>query len=404
MIGDGGPAVSKGRGGVLLGICGISFLVNFGRVAFAPLVDHFIAMGAAPAVAGLLATAVWLGSAAPRLPTGYILTFTKRHTVVLAAGTGLGLTAAVTALAPGVSIAILGAFALGISTGVFFVAANPLVAELFPRHLGVALGLRGTFSQIGAVVAPLAVTIAIGLGSWRFAFTGLAVGAVIMVAASVVAVARADLPHAGRGDRSLFGGITAEWQLIVAGLGFVGVTGFVWQGVFNFYLTFLGAEGGVSPATASHLLTLTFAAGIPSFLVFGRLADHVSFLRLLFTILSLFAGTLYLLTLVDGLAAVAVVSIVMGFIIHGLFPVGDAYMLASLPDERRGSAYAGFSAAMMLTQAPGSVAFGLLREFGLTYGAVFRAYALAVGGVVVLMSMLALSGRLPTGERSFDPG
>ncbi len=54
---------------------------------------------------------------------------------------------------------------------------------------------------------------------------------------------------------------------------FVGITGFVWQGVFNFYVTYLGAKG-VAPGTASTLLTVTFSAGVPSFTLAGRLADR----------------------------------------------------------------------------------------------------------------------------------
>ena len=88
----------------------------------------------------------------------------------------------------------------------------------------------------------------------------------------------------------------------------------------------------------------------------------------------------------------------MSPVVHGLFPVADAYLLDSLPDESRASAYSGYSAMMMLIQAPGSVAVGALAEVGLTYSGVFRAYAVAVGVVTVGMGVLAGVGRLPTGE------
>ena len=379
-------------------ICLLSFLVNYGRVAFAPLVDHFIATGATPALAGLVATAVWVGSAAPRLPTGYLLTFIRRHIIILGSAWWLCVGAFFTALSPSVHVAIVAAFFFGLSTGIFYVAANPLVAEMFPQRVGVVLGVRGMFSQIGAVVAPFVVGLAIAFGAWQWSFIGLAAAGVVTTIMFWGVTRVATLPDAGRGDRDLLGGIRTEWRLIAAGLAFVGLTGFVWQGVFNFYVTFLGAEVGVTTRQAAQLLTITFAAGIPSFLVFGRLADRISFLRIILTIMLVFSLCLYGLTLANSLLVIALVSMVMGFMIHGLFPVGDAYLLATLPDERRASAYSGYSATMMLAQAPGSVVVGLLVQSGLTYAGVFQGFAVAVLVLTAGMWILSRMHRIPTGR------
>jgi MFS family permease len=387
-----------GRMGVFVTICLFSFLVNFGRIAFAPLVNFFIESGISPATAGLAATAVWVGSALPRLPTGYLLTVVSRHRTILGMGLCLVAAAAFTAFAPGIWFTVAGALFVGLATGVFFIAANPLVSELYPDHVGVAVGLRGMSSQIAAVAAPFLVALAIGLGSWRIAFGTLAVLAMAGTAAFAVAVRRAELPNAGTDDRDLLGGIRAQWHLVAAGIVFVGFTGFVWQGVFNFYVTYLGAAKGVPSGTANTLLTITFAAGVPSFIVAGRLADRFSYLALLLSVLGGFVVCLFAFTVVEGVLAIAAVSVVMGLVIHGLFPVGDAYMLDNLPDENRASAYSGFSATMMLIQAPGSVAVGLLAQAGLTYSGVFQWYAVFVGVIALGMAVLARAGRLPTGS------
>jgi MFS family permease len=173
--------------------------------------------------------------------------------------------------------------------------------------------------------------------------------------------------------------------------------GFVWQGVFNFYVTYLGAAKGLTAGTATTLLTVTFAAGIPSFLLAGRLADRFSYLPLLLAIVAGFVACLLALTAVEGVIALAAVSVAMGLIVHALFPVGDAYILETLPDARRASAYSGYSATMMLIQAPGSVAVGALAQTGLSYAGVFRGYALFVAAVAVGMGALARAGRLPAG-------
>ncbi len=388
----------SGRAGLFGTICLLSFLVNYGRMAFAPLVDFFIESGVSPATAGLAATAVWIGSALTRLPTGYLLTFVSRHRVLLGMGAFLASAAAFTALSPTIGLTVLGALLIGLATGVFFIAANPLVSELYPERIGLAVGIRGMSSQVAAVGAPFLVTATIALGSWRLGFGALAALAVVATAVLAVAVRRADLPDAGREDRDLLAGIAAQWRLVAAGIVFVGFTGFVWQGVFNFYVTYLGAAKGIGSGTANTLLTVMFAAGIPSFLVAGRLADRFSYLPVLLAVLGGFVACLLAFTVVSGVAGIAAVSIVMGVVIHGLFPVGDAYLLETLPDENRASAYSGFSATMMLIQAPGSVAVGLFAQGGIAYSEVFRGYAVAVAAIAVGMAVLARSGRLPTGR------
>jgi len=390
------PAKPSGRAGVFVSICAFSFLVNFGRIAFAPLVDHFIRSGVSPATAGLAATAVWVGSALPRLPTGYLLTRVSRHRVIFGMGLSLAVAAGFTARSPSIEVTVVGAFLVGLASGVFFIAANPLVSELYPDRVGLAVGLRGMSSQIAAVTAPFLVALAIGLGSWRLSFRALAVLALVVTGWFVLATRRADLPDAGADDRDLLGAIRAQWYLVAAGIVFVGVTGFVWQGVFNFYVTYLGAKG-IASSQANTLLTVTFAAGVPSFVVAGRIADRFSYLPVLIAILAGFVVSLVAFTLAEGVLAITAISILMGLIIHGLFPVADAYLLDSLPDENRASAYAGYSAIMMLMQAPGSVAVGSLAQVGLSYSAVFQGYALLVGIVTVAMALLARAGRLPTG-------
>ncbi|WP_436907959.1 MFS transporter [Halosimplex marinum] len=390
-------AKPRGRAGVFVSICAFSFLVNFGRIAFAPLVDYFIRTGVSPATAGLAATAVWVGSALPRLPTGYLLTVASRHRVITGMGAFLAAAAAFTAYSPSIRVTVAGALFVGLASGVFFIAANPLVSELYPERVGLAVGLRGMSSQVAAVTAPFLVSVAIARGSWQLSFRALAVLAVAATAVFVLAVRRAELPEAGVDDRDLLGAIRAQWRLVAAGVVFVGFTGFVWQGVFNFYVTYLSAKG-IAAGPANTLLTITFAAGVPSFVVAGRLADRFDYLPVLLAILAGFVVTLFALTLVSSWVAVAAVSVVMSLVIHGLFPVADAYLLDSLPDDNRASAYSGYSAVMMLMQAPGGVAVGTFYQFGLSYSGVFRAYAALVGVVAVGMFALARAGRLPTGE------
>jgi len=92
-----------------------------------------------------------LGSTAPRLPAGWALTRFSRQYVVLVSGAMLTVGALGVALAPGVPTLMAAAFAIGLASGVYFVAANPFIAELFPTRVGRVMGVHGMASQLAAV-------------------------------------------------------------------------------------------------------------------------------------------------------------------------------------------------------------------------------------------------------------
>jgi len=372
------------------------FLVNFGRVVFAPLVDVFMTVfEVEEATAGLVVTLLWLGSAAPRLPTGYLLTRVARHRVVAGTGVFLAGAATLTALAPTIEWVAVGAFLVGVSSGVYFIAANPLVSELFPSRVGLAMGAHATASQLAAVAAPAAVGVVLVVADWQALFVALAVLALVSTAAFVSTARRATLPNAGVEDRDLPGAVRSQWSLVLTGIVVLGTAGFVWNGVFNFYVPYLRQSKGLDAGTARVLLTGVFAVGAVAMLVTGRLADRFRTRSLLLAVVGGFLLSLWALTAASGLLLVTATSLVMGYLVHGLFPATDTYVLANLPDEHRASAYAAFSAAMMLVQATGSVTLGTLVEAGVPYDRAFRAAAALLA--VVLVGLLALNraDRLP---------
>jgi len=383
-------------------LCAIVFLVNFSRVVFAPLVGEFITEFAiGEGTAGLIVTLAWLGSAAPRLPAGWALTRFSRRFVILVSGAMLTLGALGVALAPGVPTLMTAAFAIGLASGVYFVAANPFISELFPQRVGRVMGVHGMASQIAAVVAAPAVTVALWY-DWRLAFYGLALAAAASTVVFVAFAQRADLPDAGVSDTDFVAGALSEWKLIFAGVVLIGLTSFVWQGLFNFYELYM-IDKGIAEATARNLLTVIFAAGVPAFLVSGGLADRLPHVPYLLGIVSTFLGGVVLVVVSSGLVAVVAASVVVGFAIHMLFPAGDTYLLASLPDESRASAYAVFSAGMMTTQAAGSWVVGEAIEAGAGYDAVFLSLAGGLALVVVAYAVLEHAGRVPGGAAGAEP-
>ncbi|RAW44485.1 MFS transporter [Halorubrum sp. 48-1-W] len=377
-------------------LCAMVFLVNFARVVFAPLVGEFIdEFTIREGTAGLVVTLAWLGSASPRIPTGWVLTRTSRVAVVLVSGAILTVGALGVALAPGVPTLMVAAFVVGSASGVYFVAANPFVSELFPDRVGRVLGVHGMASQLSAVIAAPVVTVTLWY-DWRYAFYGLALSAALTTVLVVVLARRTDLPEAGRSDTDFFGGARSEWKLVLAGVVLMGLTGLVWQGLFNFYELYM-IDKGLEPTTARNLLTVIFAAGVPAFLVSGEIADRLPSVPYLLGIVTAFLVSVVLVVLASETLPVVLASVLVGFSIHMLFPAGDTYLLGSLPDGSRASAYAVYSAGMMTTQAGGSWVVGETVEAGVSYDAVFLG---AAGGLAVLVAVYAVlnaAGRIPGG-------
>jgi len=375
-------------------LCGLVFFLNLARIVFAPLLDVFIAeFGIGEATAGLIVTLAWVGSASLRLPAGWLLTRLPRHYLVLISGTILTGSAAAAGSAVTVRQLMVGAFFMGTASGVYFVSANPLLSELYPERVGRVMGVHGAANQVAAVAAAPLVAVSLWV-DWRLALWAIAVGSAIMTVYTAIAARRTDLPDAGKTDRSLMAGALSEWRIIAASLALAGVAVFVWQGVFNFYELYMQSRG-LSPAAGSMMLTIVFAAGVPAFFVAGELVDDLPAVPLLLGIVGSFAGCLLLLVAAEGVLALAVVSALLGFVIHALFPAVDAYILTALPDSARGSAYAVFSTAWMLSQSGGSSVVGALVEGGYGYDAVFTAGAVVLIATVVVLGMLERAGRMP---------
>jgi len=389
--------ISVARARLFASLCGLVFLVNLARIVFAPLLSVFIdefAIG--EATAGLIVTLAWVGSASLRLPTGWLLTKVPRHHVVLASGLILAVSSAFAATATTVPHLMAGAFLMGIASGVYFVSANPLLSELYPKRVGRAMGIHGTASQIAAVIAAPFVALTLYV-DWRLSLWAIAVAAAGVTLYTRVAAKQTTLPTAGKNDRNLLAAARSQWRIIVTALAIIGAVSFVWQGVFNFYELYMQSKG-LSRGMSATMLTIIFAAGVPAFYFGGDLADRLPHVPYMLGIVVSFVVSLLILTIVEHLAVLIIMTAVVGFIIHMLFPAVDTYLLDTLPDDARGSAYAVFSSIAMLTQALGSSVVGYFIEAGYTYDAVFGGAALLLGVIVLGLVVVERSGRLP-GER-----
>ena len=380
-------------------LLGMVFAVNFGRVAFAPLVEPLqAAFDVGPAAIGAVVSLVWFGTALPRLPLSYVLTRVSRRRVVVVSGVVLTGAAVLTALSPDVRTLRVGVLAVGVASGTYFVSAVPLIGELYPDRVGKRIGIHGTAAQLAAVAAPTVVVSVVALTTWRAVFWLLAVAAFTTTVVFGVGLRRTDQVRESPPARN-FRGVLGNWRVILSGMLFVSAAGFVWQGLFNFYVSVMIARG-LDTGTANALLTVAFAAGVPAFWLSGTLVDRLPTVPYILGLVGAFTTGVFGLTVLRGVLVLGVVSVVLGYTIHGLFPALDTYVLSSLPADTRAGTFAAFSGLSIAVEASGSGVVGALVETGYSYAAVFRGFG---GGLAVLLSLavaLYWTGRLPTG----DPG
>lgn len=375
------------------------FLVNLSRMIFAPLVQPAAAdFGVTAASLGVVTSAAWLGSASPRIPTGLLLTRFSRHHVVVGTGSLLVMTATFTGFASSIAHLTIGAYLMGLSSGIYFIAANPLVSELFPEGIGRALGLHGMASQIAAVIAPIVLSAILLVGDWQLTFFAIAAIAAVLTGYFGLAARRTPLPEAGASDRSLIAAGRAQWPLILTGIVIMGATGFLWNALFNLYGDYLEVAKGIGAGNGRLLLSVMFAAGVPGFVLSGRLADRLPRVPYLLSLLSSFAISVWLLTAVHHVVAIAAVSVVIGYSFHSAIPAMDTYLLATLPDHHRGSAYALYSATMMMTMATGSGVVGIAVTEGVAYTTAYRGLAVLLAVIAVSLGVLHRLGLLPAGR------
>jgi predicted MFS family arabinose efflux permease len=379
-------------------LCGLVFCANFGRVAFAPLLETFrTTFEVGTAGLGLVTTLVWVGTAAPRIPVGYLVTRVDRGRIVAGAGALLAAGATLTALSPSLPALQLGAFVLGVASGAYYAAAVPLIGDLYPDAVGRAVGVHGVAAQAAAVVAPTLVVVLVAAASWRAVFWALAaLGATLTLA--LVGVARRRIGGVPRGDDRDFRAALAHWRIILAAVVMIGGAGFVWQGVFNFYVTYLVGSKGLTAEQAGTLLTVAFTAGLPAFWIGGRLADRLPHVPYILMLGAAVAVGVAALTVAESLVALVAVSVALGLAAHSLFPALDAYVLGAVPDNR-GSAYAVYGGLALFVQATGSGVVGLLGE-RFAFDTVFLGFATGLLVLVALLAGLYAVGRIPaTGDR-----
>jgi len=263
------------------------------------------------------------------------------------------------ALAP-VFVAYLGLLVVrGLGTGVSRGLDRPLLGHLYSNARGRVFNLYDMAWAIGAASGPAVLSLAVGLGNWRYAYVALAVAFGVVAAL----VWRLDAPNVDAekaldvaGALELFR-TPAVGATVVALVFHTGLEG----AMFLWLPTFGGEIADLSATRANLLLSAFIVAYIPGRLVYTLIAERVPYGPLVIALELLIAPVfVWTFFLADGVAVFAGV-VVLGALVSGIFPTLLAFGTQASP-EYSGPINAVSTSVASVSLALVPVAMGALAE------------------------------------------
>jgi len=319
---------------------------------------------------GFLVLVVIVGGLAGRLDT-------RRLLLLGVVGTGAGLL--VMGVAPSFAFFLAALVARGLFTGVGRGSDRPLLSHLYPARRGRVFGYYDMMWAVGATVGPLVIAAAVAAGNWRFAYYGLTV-VFVPVVALVVALPK---PTIESGDDPLdlseLHRIIRRPEVIATVTALFLSTGFE-GGLFTWLTTY--AQGRLPGTIATASLSVLLAAYIPGRFISGWLSERVGYLRLSVGLVALtvpaFAYTFFL---AEGYGLL-VGFFAIGLTVSGLYPTMLAYATEAVPEHS-----APVNAAALVTSSAGIAAVPAAMGFVISGSDIVQAMRLLA---VPLLALLVL--------------
>lgn len=385
----------RGYSGRLLVVLSLgTFTIMSGRLVISPLLPSIIAdLSITPFEAGLALSVMWGLTATFQYFSGRAADELSRKTILLV---GL-LTASVgfTLLSGAVTypLFVLATALVGVSAGIYPVAAYVQTTDLYVEKRGSAFGVVSASMDLGGALAPVLAIVVLRVWTWRIAFLPILVlvllvgGLLHLLNREPYVFEQVNLNVRETGER-IFGTTRTRRILVAAGL-----VAFTWQGMASFLPTFLHVEKGFSQGAASAIFTGLFVVGAVSRPLTGRLGDRYGYLRI--SVLTTVVGAvgLSILLATDSLLVAVVGTGLFGAGIAGFWPTTLTMISHVFPDENMGG---DFGASRMTY-----VGIGSLGPAYIGYVAGQLSYAVAFVGLVgcLLVSGTIIFRQLRIGTR-----
>ena len=401
-----------GRGWTLLAIAGGWFFtlgLRFVVPALLPAIrEDFVVSDTA---AGAAVTLLWVTYAAMQFPAGALVDRAGERTLLAASAVAGAVTMGVYALSPTFAVFLVATGAYGLASGVYGPPRGTALTRIYTEQDGAAFGTVLAAGSVGAALLPAAATYATGVVGWRGALGLTAPGFLVAGVAlyrtvptqSTGAVEGDGPAEAGAlddpdadpdtrtdgGAASLRGRVAAVRRAVSSRKVALAVLGaalmlFVFQGLTAFFTTYLVTAKGLTAATAGLLFGVLFLSGAVFQSVGGVLADRYGHGHVLAVVA--FVGVLPLVALpyTGDILGLGLVAAVLGMRLS-VGPISNAYIVALLPPDVRGTAWGAVRTGFFMVGAFGSTAVGAMADYDLfTEAFLLLAGLTAVAGVIYL--------------------
>ncbi|KAB1198958.1 MULTISPECIES: MFS transporter [Haloferax] len=276
---------------------------------------------------------------------------------------------------------LVAAVVTGVGKGFFAIPSRALLSDLFVERRGRALGVYAAGTDLGGLLASGLAVLALTYGTWRTPF--LPIAAVLGVLTVLFAVRSTEGYTVGPATLDVSGTLRrvlaspAQRRTIVAfGLFYFMVGGFI-----TFFPTYLIQAKGFDEQLASATFAIVFLVGITIKPVSGSLSDRFRRESIAIVGLLVAAGSLAVLSFVDGRAFIflAVVGLALGYKME--FPLADAIIFDNAPEEDRGADLGAARAFFLGANAIGPAYVGVV--------ATYLSYVAAFAGLVVALVVAA---------------
>jgi predicted MFS family arabinose efflux permease len=246
-----------------------------------------------------------------------------------------------------------------------------------------AIGVSQAAGNVGNVVLAAGAGAVAAVAGWRWGFGYLVPPLLLCAAGLWLAVPRHASPTAGDESfratmRKVGAAVRRPGVLAVALL--LSLNMFLYQSVTGFLPTYLVSRKGLPPETAATLYSLFFATAIGLQFLSGAVADRRGNRVAIATFVGLSVPAFVLLTVADGVVALAGVVVLLGCLLGGMPPI-NAAGVGALPDEIRGSGFGLLRTGYIAVGALGPPTVGVLADAGRFDGAF-----LLLGGVATLLA------------------